>query len=167
MSPLGDGSAYDTGQLGPSNQPVLRNNELWFYYNGNRHRGLSQRSAWDREYLDGKAICLAKLRLDGFVSLKGGIECGSVLTKPIVIEGDQLHINVNSWRGQVTAEILDATSGSPVAGFENTASVPSSIDSIDETIRWKDKTDISELLGRTVRLRFSLLDAEIFAFWIG
>ena len=165
QSPLGDGSAYDTGQLRAANQPVIRNNELWFYYGGYRHRGFFQGSAWNREYLDGSAICLAKLRLDGFVSLKGGIESGSVLTKPIVIEGDQLHINVNSWRGQVTAEILDATNGSPIAGFENNASTTASIDSIDETMRWKDKSDISELLGRTVRLRFSLLNAEIFAFW--
>ena len=56
-------------------------------------------------------------------------------------------------------------SGNPVAGFENTASIPASIDSIDETMRWKDKSDISELLGRTVRIKFSLFDAEIFAFW--
>ena len=118
-----------------------------------------------RKNLDTHAIALAKLRVDGFVSLKGGIEWGWVLTKPLVVEGDQLHVNVDSWRGRVTAAILDAENGQPLAGFSGEESIAIVADEIDETFRWKQKSDVHELRGKTVRIRFSLLRAEIYAFW--
>ena len=165
LSPVGDGSAYDTGQLEPANRPIVRNNELWFYYTGLRNRGMTIADYLARRHLDSGAICLAKLRLDGFVSLKGGIEWGRVLTKPLLVEGKELHINVDSWRGQVRAEIIDASDGHPIPGFTTEESIPAVIDSIDEPLRWKDKPDVAELLGRTVRIRFSLFQAELYAFW--
>jgi hypothetical protein len=66
LSPVGDGSAYDTGQIVVTNQPVVRNNELWFYYNGFRYRAMSSADTLQRKYLDGSALCLARLRMDGF-----------------------------------------------------------------------------------------------------
>ena len=116
-------------------------------------------------HFDNSAISMAKLRMDGFVSLKGGIEWGSVLTKPIVVEEKDLHVNVDSWRGRVRAEVLDASDDQPIPGFTNDESIPAVIDSIDETMRWKNKSDLSELVGKTVRIRFSLLRAELYAFW--
>ena len=118
-----------------------------------------------RKNLDTHAVALAKLRVDGFVSLKGGIEWGSVLTKPIKVEGGELHINVDSWRGRVNAEVLDAEDGRPITGYTKEESIPAVIDSIDEMQSWKDRADLSELRGRTVRLRFSLLRAELYSFW--
>jgi len=118
-----------------------------------------------KTYLDGSAVCMAKLRMDGFVSLQGGVEWGSVLTKPIVVEDKALHINVDSWRGQVRAEILDASEGQPIPGFTRDESIPTVIDSIDEVLRWENKPDLSELLGKTVRIRFSVLRAHLYAFW--
>ena len=108
---------------------------------------------------------MARLRMDGFVSLKGGIEWGSVLTRPLAVEGRELHVNVDSWRGQVRAEILDADSGQPLAGFTRDESVPAVIDSIEEPLRWKEKADLSELVDKTVRIRFSILQGELYAFW--
>ena len=165
LSPVGDGSAYDTGQLEPANRPIIRNNELWFYYTGLRRRGCTIGEYMARASLDGGAVCMAKLRLDGFVSLKGGIEWGSVLTKPLTVEDKQLHINVDSWRGKVLAEIIDANDGQPIPGFGKDDCVPAVIDNIDETVTWKDKGDLSELVGKTVRIRFSLWQAELYAFW--
>ncbi|MCK5328321.1 MAG: hypothetical protein KAR36_06940, partial [Candidatus Latescibacteria bacterium] len=165
LSPKGDGAAYDTGQLEPTNRPIIRNNEIWFYYTGLRHRHSSLDDVMARRHLDGGAVCMAKLRLDGFVSLKGGIEWGSVLTKPLTVDGRELHINVDSWRGQVRAEILDASTGRPIPGFGREESVPAVTDHIDATLRWDNKPDISELRGRTVRLRFWILRAQLYAFW--
>ena len=165
LSPVGDGSAYDTGQIEPTNRPVVHNDELWFYYSGLRRRGMPIADYLARKHLDGGAICLAKLRLDGFVSLKGGIEWGSVLTKPLTVENKQLHINVDSWRGKVLAEIIDANDGQPIPGFTKNDCIPAIIDSIDETVTWKGKADLSELLGKTVRIKFSLWQAELYAFW--
>ena len=165
QSPIGDGSAYDTAQLGTSNRPIVRDDELWFYYGGHRHRGMTQAAAWAREYLDGSAICLAKLRLDGFCSLVGGIEPGSVLTTPIEVDGSELHINAEARRGSIRGELLDAADGRPVPGYSMDESLPVVVDEVDEPMRWKDKKDVSELVGKTVRIRFSLLTAELYAFW--
>ncbi len=165
QSPVGDGSAYDTAQLGPANRPIVRNDELWFYYGGYRHRCISQAGAWAREYLDGGAICLAKLRLDGFCSLLAGVEPGSVLTTPVAVEGSELHLNVNSWRGSVRAELIDAADGRALEGYTMDESMPVVVDEVDAVLGWKNKADLSELAGKTVRVRFTLLDAELYAFW--
>ena len=165
LSPVGDGSAYDTGQMVITNGPLVRNNELWFYYAGLRHRSLSIADRQNRAHLDGSAVCMAKLRMDGFVSLKGGIEWGSVTTTPIDVEGPALHVNVDSWRGRVKAEVLDAEEDRALQGYSVDESLPATVDSIDESMRWTDKQDLSELVGRTVRLRFSMLSGELYSYW--
>ena len=165
LSRVGDGSAYDTGQLLVTNGPVVRNNELWFYYLGCRHRSQSIADTLNRRYLDSTAACMARLRMDGFVSLKGGVEWGSLLTRPVTVENDRLHLNVDSWRGQVRAEILDPDGNRPLPGFGAEDCIPAVVDSIDEPVRWKEKEDLSELRGRKVRIRLSILQGELYAFW--
>ena len=166
-SPVGDGSAYDTGQIVTTNGPVVRNNELWFYYVGLKYRSQSLADTLSREYLDAGAVCMARLRMDGFVSLKGGIEWGSVLTKPLTVTDDHLHVNVDSWRGKVQAEVIDASDGQPVEGYTRDESVPITIDGIDETVSWREQRTLSALRGRTVSIRFHLWQAELYAFWFG
>ncbi len=165
LSKIGDGSAYDLSQNVMTNGPLVRNNELWFYYLGCRDRSLSIADTLNREYLDSTAACLARMRMDGFVSLKGGIEWGSVLTKPMEVGGDQLHLNVDSWRGRVKVEVIDASDGSKVAGYGADDCVPAIEDNIDHVVNWKGKSGLSELRGRTVKLRFSLWNGEIYSFW--
>ncbi len=147
--------------------PIVRNDELWFYYGGYRYRNASQAQTFAREYLDSSAIGLAKLRLDGFCSLKGGIEPGSVLTKKIEVDGSRLHLNVNSWRGHVAAELLDAEENRTLPGYSLEECVSLCVNQIGTSIRWKTRADLSELRGKTIRVRFSLLNAELYAFWFG
>ena len=110
---------------------------------------------------------MAKLRLDGCCALKGGVEPGSVLTAPVEVSQNELHINVDSWRGHVRAEVLDVSDGRPVPGYSMEESIPVVVDQVDESIRWKHKSDLSQLVGKVVRIRFSLLRAELYAFWFG
>jgi len=166
-SPVGDGSAYDTGQIVTTNGPIERNNELWFYYVGIKYRSLSIADTMNRGYLDTSAVCMARLRKDGFVSLKGGIEWGSVLTKPLEVTGEQLHVNIDSWRGRVQVEVVDADTGQTVPGYSQDQCVPAISDSTDQVVRWKENRTLSALKGRTVRLRFHLWQSEVYAFWFG
>ena len=83
----------------------------------------------------------------------------------MVVEGSELRANVDSWRGRVKVEILNTDDGQPLPGYTFGESIPAMVDSIDEPMRWKEKSDVSELRGKTVRVQFSLLDAEIYAFW--
>ena len=165
QSPVRDGETYDTGQIVVLNRPVRRNNELWFYYMGLRYRNLSFEDVRNRRYLDASAICLARLRMDGFVSLKGGVEWGSVLTRPVEVSGDTLHVNADSWRGRVLVEVIDAGSGEAIDGYAKDDCVAGMVDSIDERVLWRDGRDLAELRGRTVRLRFHLWQAELYSYW--
>ena len=164
LSPLGRG-AYDLAQIQPANRPIVRNNELWFYYAGLKYRAFSRADEATKSYLYSSAVCMARLRMDGFVSLRGGVEWGSVLTKPLVVEEKHLHVNVDAWRGRVRAEILDASDGRAIPGFTQEDSVPAIIDSIDHRLKWKDQADLLPLLGKTVRIRFSVWRADLYAFW--
>jgi hypothetical protein len=166
-SPVGDGSAYDTAQIVTTNGPVVRNNELWFYYVGLKYRCLSREDILARSYLDSSAVCMARLRMDGFVSLKGGIEWGSVLTRPLEVTGERLHINTDSWRGRVLTEVIDADTGRAVAGFEREHCVAATINSIDEAVAWRSQATLRSLRGKTVRLRFHLWQAELYSIWFG
>ena len=164
LSPIGEGR-YDTGAIGATNGVIRRNDELWFYCMGSKQRSLPIADALNFGYLDSSAISMARLRLDGFVSLKGGIEWGSVTTKPIEVTGAQLHINTDSWRGRVKTEILDSESMDPIPSYTEDDSIATNIDSIDEVARWQDKRDLTGLSGKTVRLRFHLWQAELYSFW--
>ena len=165
LSPTNDGETYDTGQILITNRPLRRNNELWFYYMGFRYRYLLVEEVLNRRYLDASALCLARLRLDGFVSLKGGLEWGSVLTRPLVVDEKELRINTDSWRGRVLTEVLDASDGLPLEGFTKDDCIPAIIDSIDEPVRWRTHPDLSPLSGQKVRLRFHLWQAQLYAYW--
>ena len=101
------------------------------------------------------------------VSELGVLEWGSVLTKPIEVTGASLHLNTDSWRGTVLVEVIDAATGQPIPGYTRDASRPAVINSIDASVRWQSKADLADLLGKTVRLRFHLWQAELYAFWFG
>lgn len=154
-SPVQEG-VYDNGELLASNAPIIRNNELWFYYSGLKSRS--------NPVADDGAICLAKLRLDGFVSLDAGEQAGSMVTRPLVIDGKTLHLNVDAPGGEVRTEVLDATSQDVLPGFSQSDSVPLSKDSVDVESRW-NQANLSSLKGKTVRLRFVFRKARLYSFW--
>jgi hypothetical protein len=165
LAPVEDGSNYDTGQIQNSNGPIVRGDKLYFYYSGLRARSSTVAESMNRGGLDAGAICMARLRIDGFVSLKGGIEPGSLVTEPMQIDARQLHVNIDAWRGQVRAEILESSEDRALAGFSLNDCIPASVDHVDVVLRWQGHEDLSSLQGRTVRIRFSLLRGEIYAFW--
>ena len=167
LSPIGDGGAYDLAQLVSTEGFVRRNNELWFFLSGLKHRALSVADVTAGMLFDSSAVYVTKLRTDGFVALKGGIEWGSVVTKPLEITTPDLRINVDSWRGKVRAEVLDVEEDRPLPGFAAEDCVGATVDNIDEGVRWKKKSNVGELVGRTVRLRFSLWQAELYSYWFG
>lgn len=59
-------------------------------------------------------------------------------------------------------EIQDAK-GKPMAGFALNDSEEHFGDSIERTVVWKSGSGVSSLAGKTVRLRFVLKDADLYA----
>ena len=115
----------------------------------------------------GVSYCRYTLRRDGFVSATAPLSGGSLLTKPILFDGNQLKINFEtSAAGSLQIEIQDVQ-GEPIPGF-TLAECPSLFgNATDYAVEWKSKAKLSDLAGKPVRLRFVLKDADLYAFRFG
>ena len=157
-SPLGTG-AYDTMQiLGPS-FPVVRGDQLWFYYSGIRHRWQPPKASPERA-----AICLATLRRDGFVSLDADADGGAVTTAPFLWEGQRLHLNADALDGEIRCELADAA-GQPLPGFERHNSLPVAQDSVRVAVRWREQEAMPVNSAGPVQLRIWLREARLYSYW--
>ena len=156
-----DGINYGTAQVSVNGQPIVRDGEIWVYYHAYRFRGHRSLFAHlDEKYLkDWGAICLAKLRLDGFVSLRAADE-GTVVTEPFETNGGRLKVNVDAPNGSLAAEVLDAKSMEPLDGFTLADCTPLTGDHLAGPINWNSP----DLPRGTVRLRFTLRKADLYAF---
>jgi hypothetical protein len=103
------------------------------------------------------------LRTDGFASVHGGADVGEMLTRLLVFEGNELSLNFStSAGGSVKLEIQDEQ-GNPVPGYALKDHQPWVGDSIDQVAIWNKNKNLSPLAGKTIRLRFVLQEADIFA----
>lgn len=168
-----DSGAYDLTQILPPSAPIVRGDELWFYYTGLKDRatytyvGKFPKGQYvpkpnlDR---DQGAVCLAVLRRDGFISLDSGEKPGTLVTKPFKLEGNKLLVNVDAGTGAVTVAILDQA-GKPLAGYcGKEAASAQRIDDLRWQPRWQEHSDLSTLKNQTVRLQFTLRNAKLYAF---
>jgi len=166
-SPIGGGDYDLTQMIGPSNA-VVRGDELWFYYTGIKYR-----ASWEYvgEYPNGEhiplpgldpdtgAICLAVLRRDGFISLDANAQKGTMLTKPFLLNGDKLFVNVDALEGELGIEVLDENS------TVLAESVPVAGDLPRCEVSWRQE-DLVDLMGKVVSLRFTLRNAKFYSYWL-
>lgn len=104
------------------------------------------------------------LRTDGFASVRAGVVEGELLTRPVTFEGDELTVNFGtSAAGRLRVEIEDLH-GVPVPGFTLADCPPLVGDEIDRVVRWTGGAALSGLAGRPVRLRFVLMECDLYAF---
>jgi hypothetical protein len=104
------------------------------------------------------------LRPDGFVSVQADYELGELVTRPVRFSGNRLFINYStSAVGTLRVELQD-TDGQPISGFTLAECVEIYGDRIDGEVRWASGGDLTPLKGRTIRLRFVLGDADLYAF---
>jgi hypothetical protein len=160
-----DGISYDTAQVAVCGPPIVRNGEIWIYYEAARFRGLAEiyPEEYEPYFKDYGALQLAKLRLDGFVSLDAeGL--GKLITQPFRVDGSTLHVNVDANLGQVVAEIIDAETLQPLPGLSLGECNPLSVDDIDQQITWLQGARLDS--ERPIRVRFEMRDSKIFAFWL-
>lgn len=104
------------------------------------------------------------MRLDGFASIEAGYDGGSITTHPFVFEGKELEINYStSAAGSVLVEILDEN-GRPIPGYSSDDCQEIIGNEISRLVEWKDSSDVSELQGKVVRLKFILKDCNLYSF---
>ncbi len=102
------------------------------------------------------------IRTDGFVSVHAGGTTGEMTTKPITFEGKELVINYStSAIGGVQVGIQNSD-GTPIPGFALDDCPVIYGDQIEHVVKWQS-SDLSSLAGKAVRLRFKLLDADLYS----
>lgn len=109
--------------------------------------------------------CLRRysMRLDGFASVRAGYDGGTLLTKPLVFSGKELSLNfATSAAGGIKVQI-ESPDGAPVEGFTFADCQEIIGNEIDRAVVWKEKSDVSSLAGKPIRLRFQLKDADLYA----
>ena len=104
------------------------------------------------------------LRVDGFASVQAPLRGGEFVTRPLRFDGKKLLINFStSAAGSLRFEIQDVD-GSPIPGFELSASNEIYGDEIEHVIAWERGSDLSRLASKLVRLRVALRDADLYSF---
>lgn len=103
------------------------------------------------------------LRTDGFASVHAEADKGEMQTRPLQFSGRTLRINYStSAGGSLQVELQDA-SNRPLPGFTLSECRVLVGNKIEQTVAWKQGSDVSSLAGRPVRLRFVLQEADLFA----
>ncbi|MCX6622100.1 MAG: hypothetical protein NTY38_13735, partial [Acidobacteria bacterium] len=121
-----------------------------FYVN----RNYGQPTAYLRRY---------ELRLDGFASVHAGYAGGELTTRPLLFDGSGLEVNYStSAAGAVRIELQDET-GRPHSGFSLADARELIGDEISRVCAWNAGANVSSLIGKPVRLRFVLKDADLYA----
>ena len=157
-----------TGVLQRPSAPIVRDDELWFYYTGlkwrNTFKHIGKFPNGQHEPIPGRdrdagAICLAVLRRDGFISLDAGPSEGHITTEPFSISGERLFVNADARGGELRCEIVNELGevvGSSESLKENFAR---------KELAWRQGEPAS-LKDQTVSLRFTLHNAKIYSYWL-
>jgi hypothetical protein len=152
--PRGARAQWDAGGLYAASDLIIappgHPDEVWLYY------GASSTTHDDARYSE-QAVGLARMRLDGFAAMHAGYFDGELTTTPVEASGGQLTLNLAARHGEVTVVALDP------AGRELARSTPlSSLDRTSVPVTWSTGQVPT---GSTVRLRFLMRRADLFAFW--
>ncbi|MDC0935544.1 hypothetical protein OAS39_04595 [Pirellulales bacterium] len=153
---------YDYGMIWNVLQhPVVVGDEIFIYYNG--ASGLHG-AYWSGDP-QGGVIGLAKLRLDGFVSIvdDAGPGPGTLTTKPLTTSGQSLVVNADAKSGSIQVEILDSA-GVPVPGFGKADSDPITGDDVRHVVTWNGKCSLAALGGGPFSLKFHVEGAALYSF---
>ena len=104
------------------------------------------------------------LRLDGIVSVNAPYAGGELVTKPFTFTGRRLVVNyATSAAGSLRVEMQDA-GGKSLPGRALKDSVDFFGDSVGQVITWDSGSDLSRWIGESVRLRFVLMDADLYSY---
>lgn len=147
--PRGAPGSYDSqciyAQAGPA---TAQDGQLLIYYGGSDfpHKG------WKRDGL----LSLARLRLDGFAGYEPAEPSRSavVTTTPVIIAARTLTLSADAAGGTIDVEVLDGNDRVLARAAGVTGDVTDHLVAVD----------LQPYLGRTVRLRFTLARARLYAF---
>jgi len=139
--------------------PIIVGDKLYFYFSG--HAKPREGDDWDLDASTGLAI----LRRDGFASMSSGNNIETLTTRPVTFKGKHLFVNVNCPKGELRVEVLDKD-GEVIEPFTLANCGPVSSDKTLVQVNWKGKSDLAELSGKPVRIKFYLENGSLYSFWV-
>lgn len=149
---LGAAGSFDSKGMYMGSGIISSGDEMFLYYGGTNARhdiDVDVKRMANQE----SGVGRLRSRRDGFVSQDADVNEGWLTTVPFVVEGDRLAVNMDaSSRGWLKVEILDET-GHSLWGYEKAVADRMMFNDLAQVATWNGK-DLSELRGRTVRLRF-------------
>jgi hypothetical protein len=156
--PLGRYQSWDDKTMWPA-APVVLDDEIRVYYSGwnLRHHLGDLAASYAKRDGRWRASCIgfATLRLDGWVAARSvGPDAGTLVTKTLSFTGSAVELNVNSPKGQVKVELLDANERL-IPGFSATVRG----NSLHSRVAFG-----KPLPQGPLRLRFTIQNAELYAF---
>ena len=151
---------------------VRRGSELFHY-----HSSMSMWHGWGKpgqyEMIQPEpytgSIRRVTLRLDGYVSVDAGNLAGGFVTPPMVFQGEQLLLNVDTGAsGWVKVELV-REHGDPIWGYRINGHTLGECDPIvcnatSRVVTWKGNADVSGLAGKPVRMHVRMRNARLYAF---
>ena len=103
-------------------------------------------------------------RLDGFISADAAHEGAEFTTPLLVFSGAYPMLNVDcSAMGQVWVEIRD-DQNHVIPGYALAESIDIDRNQIAAPVRWREKGNVAELIGKPIRLHFRLRACKLYAF---
>ena len=184
LTPRGEGH-WDAYMATITHEPIRVGDELFIYHGGssNHHdwwisgarEGLDVPEVTDPDGVN-YALGLAKLRVDGFVSLDAGpTRRGILVTRPLISEGRRLRANLRCYGGgSIAAEIVDLRD-QVIPGFSRQECDIFRGDSVEHTFSWNGRTEMPSVPEETApypapeferfrKIRFFMEKAELYSF---
>lgn len=166
---IGDEEAFDRFLIYPThNAPIRVGDELFIYYTG---AGSMCKGSTPDQPGEPMAIGVASIRLDRFAGLAHTHapynigEPGQLLMRPMQVTQPHLEVNVMPMlRGELQLSI-QRIDGTPYDGFDfEDCQIDAYQNTTRNPVRWKDKIDMSELIGQTVYLYFRVNGCVFYSF---
>ena len=177
--------SYDRLVIGLT-PPVRVEDEDWFYaavIDGDHlstGAGVKQRSYYS-DRLRRSQIALYTQKRNRYVSLRANTQLETLITKPFVVTGDTLQLNVDATRGRVRVGIAEykpvltlknttysidphLMEQNVLPGFTRDDCVPVEANSIEHTVQFKHGASLKALQGKKVVLFIELLDSNLYGF---
>ncbi len=161
LIPRGPEAAWDSGLIFAGPGWIEVGDEWWIDYTGwdgpHGRRENEERGRWRQG-----AIGLAKVRKEGFISLRGPRHGGVVVTRKLLWPGGELRLNADAHSGELKVRVSDARR-QVLPGLDYSDCVPFTGDSVSHQMQWKDR-QLSLLAGKVIRLEFYLQNADLYTF---
>jgi hypothetical protein len=162
--PHGRAGSWDGGCLQAASSPLLLEDEIRFYYAGQRPLHSESKDWKGKEPRCG--IGLASCKPDRFVSLTAARR-GKLLTRPFWTQTPLFFINADVAKGgQVRMGVLDSD-GKAIQGFGIADCLPVTGDSIQHAVVWRGQGDASVLANRQIRLQVEARNARLYSLFSG